>query len=222
MICITGDTHGIMSKPRLSEVNKNLSRADYLIIAGDFGFIWSNKKDDKEKRALDWLTSLNPEILFIDGNHENFDRLQQLPSLDKFEADVGKVAEGLYHLRRGRVYKIEDRSFFTFGGGLSIDKEIRVEGKSWWPQEIPDRQEYEAALENLRRFNYRIDYVVTHAAPGSIKQILLPGKGRRDQTEEYLENIEAMIEYKRWFFGHYHLDKRMGKFRAFYQDYEIM
>ncbi|MCD8006944.1 MAG: hypothetical protein LUF29_08285 [Oscillospiraceae bacterium] len=54
MIYITGDTHGEQAR----FLNKDLlpgelSSGDYLIICGDFGYIFMN--DDSEKKFLDYI-----------------------------------------------------------------------------------------------------------------------------------------------------------------------
>ena len=42
----------------------------------------------------------------------------------------------------------------------SIDKKYREEGLSWWPQEVPSEEEIEEAKRNLKRVNYKVDYIV--------------------------------------------------------------
>ena len=45
MIYVTGDMHGMFSRfdePRL----RNLKKDDFLIICGDFGFLWDGSKDE--------------------------------------------------------------------------------------------------------------------------------------------------------------------------------
>ena len=44
---------------------------------------------------------------------------------------------------RGEVFKINDKVFFVMGGGYSIDKVIRIPGKSWWEEEMPAKEEYD-------------------------------------------------------------------------------
>lgn len=41
----------------------------------------------------------------------------------------------IYHLMRGQVYNICNKSIFTFGGASSIDRNLRVDGVSWWKEE---------------------------------------------------------------------------------------
>lgn len=50
-----------------------MTKDDYVIICGDFGGVWDEGK--METVLLDWLDSKSFTTLFVDGNHENFDRL---------------------------------------------------------------------------------------------------------------------------------------------------
>ena len=79
MIDITGDLHGDIN--RFSEVfiphETSLTENDYLIICGDFGFIFAD--DNEEKEWLDVLEKKPYNILWVDGNHENFDAINEYP-----------------------------------------------------------------------------------------------------------------------------------------------
>lgn len=50
---------------------KNLTKNDYLRITGDFGFVWDGSKTDEY--WLNWLNKKPYTVLFVDGNHENFE-----------------------------------------------------------------------------------------------------------------------------------------------------
>jgi len=81
MIWITGDTHGEIDIHKLNRDSfpeqKEMTKKDYVIIAGDFGFIWNMDKEDKW--WLKWLKERNFTTLFIDGNHENHEILDNMP-----------------------------------------------------------------------------------------------------------------------------------------------
>ena len=71
MIYITGDIHG--DPFRLSTdvfpEQKEMTKDDYVIICGDFGVIWQQKKNKLEEKLLDWLEERPFTTLFVDGNH---------------------------------------------------------------------------------------------------------------------------------------------------------
>ena len=88
MIWITGDIHGEIDVSKLNSRNwpegKSLTKDDYLIVLGDFGFLWVDEPDKQEKWWINWLTNKSWTTLFIDGNHENHNRLKQLEVINKF------------------------------------------------------------------------------------------------------------------------------------------
>jgi len=218
MIYITGDTHGVVDIERLSEKRfpeqRNLTRSDYVIICGDFGCVWAgNEMDDP---ILDWLRERNFTTLFVDGNHENFSALNSYPIEQWHGGKVHFIRPNVIHLMRGQVYKIGSHTFFTMGGAASTDRDFRIEGRSWWPQEMPSEEEYAEAEHNLAQHNYMVDYIITHTAPCSLVPILLDPHAVPDQLTRFLDGLTRRVLYRHWYFGHLHLDKDMLNFSAMY------
>lgn len=224
-IFITGDKHGPTGNLRKDFLPENfpegegLTRDDCVVILGDFGALWSNPPSQDELTGIHRLSAVKPwTTLVVDGNHENFDLLDALPSKNLFGAPVGVIAQNVYHLRRGYVYMINGRSCFVFGGAYSPDKEIRTPGKSWWYREGPSREETERGFAELERVNWKVDYVFTHAAPTRVRdhvlEFFVPPEDRfpvtfRDATGEYLDIIAERLEFRIWAFGHYHVETPM-------------
>lgn len=208
MLFITGDTHipidiNKLSTKRFPE-QKEMTKNDYVIICGDFGGVWD--ESNEEKYWIKWLKSKNFTTLFVDGNHENFDILNSLPTTEFCGGTVHKVDDGIYHLMRGEVYCIDEKKFFVFGGAGSHDKEHRTEGKNWWKEELPNEKEYINAERNLEKNGFRCDYIITHSAPCSVQKTVAPDYEENELTM-FLEHVKDESEYNKWFFGHYHIDK---------------
>lgn len=88
MTYITGDTHGKLEDLKERLKGLELKEDDILIICGDFGFDWNEDLIEK------WKAFEHPyTVLFCDGNHENFDILNDLPSTEMFGSKVGIFAE---------------------------------------------------------------------------------------------------------------------------------
>lgn len=233
MIYITGDTHASFER-RFSVDNfpeqKEMTKEDYLIICGDFGGIWDVGGESKnEKWWLDWFENRNYSLLFIDGNHENFDRLNEYPVKEWRGGKVHKIRPHVFHLMQGQVFEIDGKNIFAFGGASSHDisggiletddpdfrrkkkmldkagESYRLNHLSWWKQELASAEEMEEGLNNLRKKNYTVDYIITHCC-SSTTQDALGGKGlyKPDRETNYLEFIKNYANYKKWFFGHYH------------------
>lgn len=209
MIYATGDTHGMIDTWKLDAECfpkiKNLTRDDYIIVCGDFGALWSEKFRDK---YLGYWKNKTCNILFCDGNHENFDMLNEYKVENWHGGKIHKIEDNVIHLMRGQVYTIDDKTFFVFGGGTSIDKDMRIERLSWWPEELASYKEIDEALANLNTYNNKVDYVITHAAPRTlVKSKMFPKSNIECPVEAFLDEIYKRVEFKQWFCGHYHMDK---------------
>ena len=95
-IYVTGDTHGYNDIDKLTShrwpEGRKLTKDDILIIAGDFGLVFYPYGGDSEKYWLDWLDECPWTTLFIDGNHENFDRLyNEYPCEERYGGPVGVI-----------------------------------------------------------------------------------------------------------------------------------
>ena len=231
MIFITGDCHSDFTRLRkkIFSEQKSMTKEDYLIITGDFGGVWSKDAESKEeKNILDWLESRPFTVLFVCGNHENFDRLMAYPVEEWNGGKVHKIRPSVIHLMRGQVFELEGKTIFTFGGAKSHDisggilelddpnfrlkkrrleregELFRVNHLTWWKEELPSEEEMEEGHKNLERYDYKVDYIVTHCCSSSIQEIVGNGHYETDLLTDYLEEIRKNTEYKKWFFGHYH------------------
>ena len=225
MIYIAGDTHGDwISRLNINAFpeQKEMTKDDYVIIAGDFG-IWSDTK--QERYNLDWLEDKPFTTLFIDGNHENFDRLYAMPVSEWHGGKVHFIRPSVIHLMRGQIFNIEDKTFWTFGGASSHDirdgileiddprlrkwrydyeKQYRVNHISWWKEELPSDEEMGEGRKNLENINNRVDFIVTHCGATSSMALYSHGEYKPDILTNYLEEIRQRIDFERWFMGHYH------------------
>lgn len=214
MIYITGDLHGGYDIEKLFRID--FSSDDILIVCGDFGYVWEQDyhKRMSEQRELNLLMmALNCTLLFVDGNHECFPRLNSLPKLKRFGAEVGVVRDKCYHLLRGNVYTIEGKKFLAIGGAESHDTQFRHEGINWWKDESITNEDVKKAM-----MAGEVDYVISHCLPATMKEKLCLGGSlpinyiQASKSENLLEYVYNNVQFKRWFCGHYHLDERWGKF----------
>ena len=213
MIYITGDVHiptediQKLGSKRFPE-QKHLNENDYVIICGDFGGVWNGSRE--EKYWVKWLNNKNFTTLFIDGNHENFDMLNKYDEVLFHSGRAHKISDKIYHLMRGEVFEFDGKRIFTLGGASSHDKEYRKEGETWWSDEIPSSAELKAAREKLVLYENRVDMIITHCAPSSLQKLVAPRYDTNILTE-FLEDLKTQISYKKWYFGHYHIDKEIDE-----------
>jgi len=78
-----------------------------------------------------------------------------------------------------------------------------VKGISWWPEKLPLDEEYEEAVRNLERANWKVDCILTHCAPTSI-QMKLDRNYTPDRLTDFLQTVMERCQFDCWFLGHYH------------------
>ena len=243
MIYITGDTHADFRRFKTTAFpeQKEMTKEDYVIILGDFGGIWSTDPQNREENYwLDWLEEKNFTTLFIDGNHENFDRLDALPVREWNGGKVHEIRPSILHLMRGQIFRIDGKSFFTFGGARSYDirdgvfepgdprlfhiQKMRAKGDpaylnllyrinrvSWWPQEMPAKTQMQEGTMNLQKAGWNVDYVLTHCLPSSLHRSVSGGLFKTNELTDYLDYVRAMCTYRAWLCGHYHWDRDLNE-----------
>jgi len=197
LIYITGDCHGDWSKLMYGTTPflKSLTSDDYIIVCGDFG-LWHD--NPSEQWWFKVLTRKPYNILFVDGNHENYDRLNnEFETVEYHNGMAHKIADNIYHLMRGYMFNINGKKIFAFGGASSHDISdgildpndydtdrglrdkvallksenkylFRIKGISWWEQELPTESEMEFGLQTLKRYGDKADIIISHCAPQSI------------------------------------------------------
>lgn len=239
-VYITGDIHGDPSRLSTDSFfeQKEFSGdkdENVVIIAGDFGLVWQREESKQEKWWLDWLEDKPFTTVFVDGNHENHQRLSTYPIKKWNSGKVHEIRPHVLHLMRGEIFTIEDNKFFAFGGASShdisdgiidcedadwrekakaLDKQskymYRIKGLSWWEQELPNEDEMQNGVKNLKKNDNHVDFIITHSPPASVIALLGQGLYEQDILTQYLENIRMNTEYKRWFMGHMHLNRAMN------------
>ncbi|WP_044937857.1 metallophosphoesterase [Pseudobutyrivibrio sp. LB2011] len=231
MVFITGDCHSDFSKFNTKNfpIQKEMTKDDYVIICGDFGGVWNVATESKEETYLmDWLEDKPFTTLFVDGNHENFDRLNSYLVEEWHGGKVHKIRSSVIHLMRGQIYDIEGSSFFAFGGASShdvdggileptdpdyqkrkkyLDREwisYRINRISWWKEELASEEEMAEGQKNLSACDNKVDFIITHCAASSTQAMFSFGKYASDIQTNYLESIKQNVAFKKWYFGHYH------------------
>ncbi|MCR5468035.1 MAG: metallophosphoesterase [Lachnospiraceae bacterium] len=226
MIYITGDTHNTEDMSNLSSKNMKLccmeQNADFhaittAIILGDFGLPWSSDctvdesgihpTDHTDRYLLKWYNQKPFKILAVMGNHDNYDIIEKLPEVEMFGSTVLKVSDNVFYLKRGEIYTIDDKRFLILGGAMSDDKAWRKPHESWWEQEAWNAEEQTRCMARIQECGRQFDYVLSHTgATRGIACVFDSTDGSIDATVAFNDKVDAMITYKKWFFGHWHSD----------------
>lgn len=196
MIYLTGDCHGEFNrfaKKQRMQLPFELTENDFVIICGDMGLLWAY--DGEFTYNKKWLAALPFTILWVQGNHENYDMIAEYPVSVWHGGKVRHIVEDkIILLERGQIFEIEGKSFFTFGGASSHDVyggildrnsptyakdrwranksklPYRVKGVSWWEQELPTIGEMQEGRANLAKAGYHVDFVITHCLSGRMQE----------------------------------------------------
>lgn len=236
MIYITGDCHGDFTRFSNKHYGKGFRKNDIVIVCGDFGLLW--QKDRTYEYWKKFFSNINYIVLWISGNHENYNWLYEFPVEVWNGGKVRKIiGDKCIYLERGQVFTMEGKKFFTFGGASSHDIQggilerddpsydvlrheavkkglpYRVLNESWWKQELPTKEEMQEGLNNLAKERNKVDYIITHCASNCIQNKIqlyyselafTTGTYKTDILTDYFEKIESLVDFKQWFFGHYH------------------
>ena len=225
MVYFTGDIHG--SPMRVIQfANKfNLTENDTIVILGDVGANYFLNALDNDMKFE--LNSVNPTILCIHGNHEA--RPNTIGTYNLTDWNEGKVwveerFPNLKFARDGEIYTIEGLKYIAIGGAYSVDKYYRIaRGYGWWSDEQPS-DEIKIHVEKQLSEN-KIDVFLSHTCPYKYEptEVFLSGIDQStvdSSTEKWLDTIEAKFNYKAWFCGHWHTDKRIDKMHFLFESWE--
>ena len=222
---VTGDTHGGLDMSKLNSRHfkcADLTKDDILVIMGDAGFIWSDSATEKFwQKFLDdkpWTT------FCVLGNHENYDRIEELPTTTFGGEMCYKVNDSIYYALSGKVYDLCGQKCLVVNGADSHD--VFVDGKryrhphiSWWEQEQITEEDVEVARINIAKCHGTVDYVFSHTGGTKICNFLGFNPTISDKR---LDRILDEVIYKEHFCGHYHIDKLTPDGRILYDDVRMI
>lgn len=173
-IAVAGDWHGNQNWAVHALTHVHKKDISVVVHVGDFGF-W-RAGDHKSERYLDRVNEtcekLDMIVLWVDGNHEDHDRLNAIP-VDT-ETGVRPIRSRIFHLPRGFRWTWHGKKWLALGGAASVDKDARIEGMSWWRDEVISYAEASRAIEGGN-----VDVMVTHDAPDRTH---IPGISDRERS----------------------------------------
>ena len=225
MIYITGDKHGDYIDV-FNFCNKyKTSKNDILIILGDAGINYY--LDERDYILKDSLKELPITLFCIHGNHE--ERPENIRSYK-----TKKIYDGIVYYEEdypnilfakdAEIYGLNGNSVLVIGGAYSVDKEYRLMmGYNWYQSEQPSEEIKNKVKKVLQEHNNKVDIILSHTCPFKYMpyEVFMSGvdQSKVDKsTEEFLDEIENITEYKKWYCGHYHTDKRVDKLRFMMND----
>lgn len=227
-VYITGDVHGDFSELQQWCYAMRPKKKDIIVILGDVALNYFGDWRDHIRKKL--ANALGPEIFCIRGNHEM--RPEDAGCYELIDWHGGKVWRqpefpNLIFAKDGEIYELGGKKVIVLGGAYSVDKYYRLDyGYRWFPTEQPSDEVKKFAEDQLARAGWKVDVVFSHTCPYKYRpmEAMLPDLDQKTvdtTTEEWLDQIEERLKYRKWYCGHWHINKRIDKIEFLFHDVRL-
>jgi len=217
MIYITGDKHANFYEVYNFCEEEKTNINDLMIVLGDAGINYFN--DERDYKLKNKLKECNITFFCVHGNHE--ERPENIKTYKKKNFCNGIVYyeeeyPNILFAKDGEIYNLDNKSVLTIGGAYSVDKEYRlIFGYQWYESEQPSEETKKKILDIVNK-NKDVDIVLSHTCPYKYmpREVFLSGIDQSkvdNSTEYFLDEVENKLIYKKWYCGHYHTEKQIGK-----------
>ena len=210
-VAIAGDWHGNLRWALDRIDDAHAAGATTIVHLGDFGYWVLDPATRKYLFRVEMrLAELNVQLLFVDGNHEDHDRLNAVP-IDS-TSGLRPVSDHIAHLPRGHRWTWTDLNgrawtWLALGGAVSVDRHHRKIRKSWWPREVLTEADVTSASSGGV-----VDVVVSHDAPS---RVIIPNINRKvgwpadvmvdaESNRQLLLSACEVLRPRHLWHGHYH------------------
>ncbi len=165
----------------------------------------------------------------IHGNHE--ERPEKIDSYKtkRFHNGIVYYEEeypNILFAKDGEVYDFNNHKVLVIGGAYSVDKYFRlVRGYNWYESEQPNDKTKSKVRKVLNNLDNKIDIILSHTCPYKYlpREMFLDGIEQStvdNSTEYFLDEIEQTTDYKKWYCGHYHTNKKIDKMIFMFDEIE--
>ena len=205
LVGLAGDWHGNVGQGCAAILQVAAHDADVIVHLGDFGF-W---RDDVTTRNFlrdveRVLAEGDLTLVWIDGNHEDHARLNNLP-VDEVTG-LRRISDRIWHLPRGYRWVWHATTWMALGGAHSVDRQSRTPGLSWWPEETLT----DAEIAYAKRPG-PVDVMVCHDAPSADlvpvlnsshwpEEEVRASEAHQAKVRDVVETVQPSVLYH----GHFH------------------
>lgn len=208
-LLLAGDTHG--NFPHLQYLVREAVKAecDAIVQVGDFGFTWPGK-NIFDAVLQPYLAKHGITLYWVDGNHDNYTDLRERGIWESDKPEP--MSDNVTYLPRAATWEWDGVRFMAMGGGISIDKDRRTTGLSWWPEESLSYAQIDKAIGKGQ-----VDVLLTHDCPAGVDALEffldeqtayygVPYKTERASTlhREALAQVTDAVRPRLLVHGHYH------------------
>lgn len=210
-IAVSGDWHANQHfAKRAIEFAKD-SGAQAILHVGDFGYTFSRKFMSDVQYAL---RRAGIPLAFVDGNHENHSLLTGLVDAycDMNGGQLGPIPwpkhPDIFYLPRTFRWEWSGLRFLALGGAHSVDRQWRVPGVDWWPDETISWQQLDKAIDDGPA-----DVMICHDVPAGVdipwitnnplglpREEIYAAETHRNALRKVVNEVRPKVLYA----GHYH------------------
>ena len=228
-IYLTGDVHRDFRNIYNFCKENETTTDDILVVLGDVGINYFLDEPEQEFKA-NIAKEIGITLACVHGNHE--ERPANVPGYELVDWHGAKAyIDPRYYpnqvfLKDGEIYNLNGKKVLVIGGAYSVDKEYRLkhanQGYKWFESEQPSPEIKEHVIENLDKVGWKVDYVFAHTCPYDQmpRHCFLPTVDQRkvdNSTEIWMmEEISKKLDFKRWYYGHFHDEYERGKYTMLY------
>lgn len=220
IVAVAGDWHGQTAWAMHAVDYACLKGARVVVQVGDFG-LWPGPGGESYLRKLNkQCRESSVDVIWVPGNHENYDRIERMEAENEADPFITMDQWGyerIHYAPRGARWEWWGKRFMAVGGAISVDRNWREEGKSYWPAEVVT----DANVEYANREPVGMDVIFTHDCPRGVP---IPGIGpdSKQRPDEMAWPVDAMYDSqlsrnkmreiweahrpKLWYHGHFHID----------------
>jgi Icc-related predicted phosphoesterase len=202
-VLFAGDIHGNINHAAWVFKTAADNNCSHIIACGDFGY-WVHLR--RGQQFVDEIARMADkfgiQFLWVDGNHENHDILNNLLGKHGDTEPIPTPNEWVKWIPRGCQFQIGGSTFMGYGGAYSVDKADRIAGQSWWEGETLDQNHIDSVPLT------KVDFLVTHEAP------LGANLSYKDEIRESVEQralisrLVDRVQPTRVICGHHHTRQR--------------
>lgn len=176
----------------------------HVVQLGDFGFIWEHLRT--YDAINDAFAEVDIQLIWIDGNHENFDLMSSI-GIDPNATEPVRTHSHITYIPRGVTFELGGRLCMGFGGAYSIDKYRRTEGSTWWRQETITDEQVQRVVDNPTQVDILFTHDVSLVGP-TLRMFMLEHNYKMDgmsgANRVRLEQVVNAVKPLSIYHGHMH------------------